>query len=42
MFGVADRAIAVSGAVPQLRAVAHEVIGSNADEAVAAWIAARG
>lgn len=42
MFAIADRAVAVANAVPELRAAAHEVIGSNADEAVATWIASHG
>ncbi|WP_285680995.1 HAD family hydrolase [Actinoplanes sp. NBRC 103695] len=42
MFAIADRAIAVANAIPELRAAAHSVIGSNADEAVATWIASHG
>ena len=41
MFQVADEAVAVAGAVPALRAAATRVIGSNAEHAVAADIAAR-
>ncbi|MEV6630574.1 HAD family hydrolase [Actinoplanes sp. NPDC051470] len=38
MFAVADRAVAMANGVPEVRAAAHEVIGGNADEAVAAFI----
>ncbi|MFG1606342.1 HAD family hydrolase [Actinoplanes sp. NPDC049265] len=38
MFAVADRAVAMANGLPEIHAAAHEVIGSNADEAVAAYI----
>jgi hydroxymethylpyrimidine pyrophosphatase-like HAD family hydrolase len=42
MFAVADRAVAMANGIPEIRAAAHEVIGGNAEEAVATWIARRG
>lgn len=39
MFAAADESYAVSNAVAEVRAVATAVIGSNADEAVARWLA---
>ncbi len=38
MFGIADWAVAVSNAAPDVRAAAHEVITSNDSEGVADWI----
>lgn len=40
MFAVADQSYAVSNAVREVHAAATAVIGSNADEAVARWLAA--
>jgi len=40
MLRWAGRAVAVANAHEQVRAVAHEVTGSNADDGVAAWIEA--
>jgi len=40
MFAVADESYAVSNAVAEVRAAATAVLGSNADEAVARWLAA--
>lgn len=42
MFGIADQAIAVANAVPEVIAAAKHVIGSNDDEGVAEWIAKTG
>jgi Cof subfamily protein (haloacid dehalogenase superfamily) len=41
MFALADHAVATAGAAPEVLAAAHEVIGSNADDAVARWLEAR-
>jgi len=38
MFARADHAVATQNAMPSVRALAHEVIGSNADDAVARWL----
>lgn len=38
LFEVADHTCAVANAVPELLAIAHEVIGSNDDQGVAAWL----
>ena len=38
MFEIADEAYAVSNAVPELKALATGVIGSNDDDAVALWL----
>ena len=38
LFALADEKIAVSGAIDSLKAVATDVIGSNADDAVASFI----
>jgi Cof subfamily protein (haloacid dehalogenase superfamily) len=40
MFAMADTALAVANATPSVRAAATEVIGSNAADGVAHWIAA--
>jgi Cof subfamily protein (haloacid dehalogenase superfamily) len=40
MFAIADESYAVANALPQVRAAATGVIGSNADEAVARWLSA--
>jgi Cof subfamily protein (haloacid dehalogenase superfamily) len=39
MFTIADHSCAVANAVPELIALASEVIGGNADDGVAEWIA---
>lgn len=39
MMKVADVAVAVDNALPEVKAVAHEVIGSNCDDSVARYIA---
>lgn len=41
MFELADHAVAVGNAAPSVLAAADEVIGSNADDAVAAYLEAR-
>lgn len=41
MFGVADEAYAVAGAVPEVAAAATGVIGAQGDDAVARWLAER-
>ena len=41
LFAVSDECYAVGNAVPELRAVATGVIGSNTDDGVAGWLAAR-
>jgi hydroxymethylpyrimidine pyrophosphatase-like HAD family hydrolase len=38
MFAVADIALAVANAVPELRAAASSVIGANTGDGVARWI----
>jgi hydroxymethylpyrimidine pyrophosphatase-like HAD family hydrolase len=38
MFAVADTALAVANAVPELRAAASGVIGANTADGVARWI----
>lgn len=38
MFDISDECYAVANAVPQLKAVATEVIGSNEEDAVANWL----
>lgn len=38
MLEVADHAVAVENAFPEVKAVAHEVIGLNTDDAVAHWL----
>lgn len=40
MMEIADVAVAVENALPEVRAVADEIIGSNADDSVARFIAA--
>lgn len=40
MFGIADHAVAVANATPALRAIAHETIGPNAEDAVVRWLVA--
>lgn len=40
LFAVADVSLAVANAGPHIRSAASAVIGSNADEAVARWLAA--
>ncbi|GAB3841179.1 HAD hydrolase family protein [Dactylosporangium cerinum] len=40
MFAVADTALAVANAAPEVRAAATRVIGANTDDGVARWIAA--
>ncbi|GAA2360675.1 HAD family hydrolase [Dactylosporangium salmoneum] len=40
MFAVADTALAVANAAPEVRAAATQVIGANTDDGVARWIAA--
>ncbi|MFD0784104.1 HAD hydrolase family protein [Micromonospora azadirachtae] len=39
MFAVADTALAVANAAPEVRAAATQVIGANTDDGVARWIA---
>ncbi|SIR95569.1 hypothetical protein SAMN05444858_13064 [Micromonospora avicenniae] len=39
MFAVADAALAVANAAPEVRAAATQVIGANTDDGVARWIA---
>ena len=39
MFAIADQALAVENAVPEVLGAATHVIGSNNDEGVADWIA---
>ena len=39
MLTAADHAVAVDNAFPEVKAVAHEVIGANTDDAVAHWLA---
>jgi hydroxymethylpyrimidine pyrophosphatase-like HAD family hydrolase len=39
MFEIADQALAVANAVPELLAIATAVIGSNDDDGVAEWLA---
>jgi len=41
LFAVADESYVMAGADPRVLACATEVIGSNADEAVARWLATR-
>lgn len=41
MFEIADEAYAVADAIPELRAIATDVIGSNDTDSVARWIDAR-
>ena len=38
MFELADRAVAVSNAVPELKAFADEIIGSSAEDSVALYL----
>jgi hydroxymethylpyrimidine pyrophosphatase-like HAD family hydrolase len=40
LFEVADEAYAVANAVPELRAIATAIIGTNDEDAVATWLAA--
>lgn len=40
MFRAADHAVAVGNAAPEILALAHEVIGRNAEDAVARYVAA--
>lgn len=40
MFAIADVALAVANAAPEVRAAATQVIGANTDDGVAHWIAA--
>ena len=40
MFAVADIAVAVGNAMPQVKAAAHEIIDANYTDAVARYIAA--
>jgi hydroxymethylpyrimidine pyrophosphatase-like HAD family hydrolase len=42
MFRIADEAYAVENAVPELKAAATAVIGSNDDDGVAKWLRANG
>ncbi|HUJ74604.1 MAG TPA: HAD hydrolase family protein, partial [bacterium] len=38
MFRIASRAVAVRNAIPDVKALAHEVIGSNEEDSVLRWI----
>ena len=38
MFQIADECYAVANAVPELKAIATGVIGSNAEDGVAKWL----
>ena len=38
MFQIADECYAVANAVPALKAIATDVIGSNAEDGVAKWL----
>ena len=38
MFKIADRAVAVSNATPELKAFAHEIIGSGDTDSVAMYL----
>ena len=40
MFSIATRALATANARPELKSVAHEVIGSNGEDSVVRWISA--
>ncbi len=42
MFRIASHAVAVSNARPELKALAHEVIGSNQDDSVVRWLRGTG
>jgi len=40
MFRIASRAVAVRNAIPEVKALAHEVIGTNEEDSVLRWISA--
>lgn len=42
MFAISDHTVAVANAIPEVRAEADEVIGTNDSESVAGWIAEHG
>jgi hypothetical protein len=42
MFKIAGRAIAVSNAIPEVKRAAHEIIGSNDNDSVIAYLESLG
>jgi 5-amino-6-(5-phospho-D-ribitylamino)uracil phosphatase len=38
MFRIATRALATANARPELKRIAHEVIGTNGEDSVVRWI----